>query len=327
VAEELKAKINESCIIGLPTCGYAFNSSRMAFIAAPSDDEFSLELDVLQSLLKEKDYEAHIALRQSDPAKLTFCTKICSKIITSQFCIVLLNPSSYASDSAIKIPNPNVHLEYGMMLPFKKYIIPFQKDGSELAFNIRPLDTIIYNPGNFREKANAAIDEAILKVGTTARPVRALISNETIMRYILVRRLKIADIGRQDANALYQLGKTLGYYLLDGNDEIVYFGLFDREVAKEVVFRLKLLIQNIHDARRKIEEEKASYDEIQQKTVDRILGLLKIEVLISKELSKDRIRARVQELTREMWQVPWELLTEEDVELRVRQEYSEIGEL
>jgi hypothetical protein len=29
------AKINEKCIIGLPTCGYAFSSSRMAFIAAP----------------------------------------------------------------------------------------------------------------------------------------------------------------------------------------------------------------------------------------------------------------------------------------------------
>jgi len=46
-----EARINESCIIGLPTCGYAFNSSRMAFIAAPSDDEFSLELALILNFL------------------------------------------------------------------------------------------------------------------------------------------------------------------------------------------------------------------------------------------------------------------------------------
>src|SRR5690349_6440033 len=84
------ARINESCIIGLPTCGYGFNSSRMAFIAAAADDEFALELGLLESLLREKDYEAYVAVQNLDPAKLAFCTKICSKIIQSHFCIVLL---------------------------------------------------------------------------------------------------------------------------------------------------------------------------------------------------------------------------------------------
>ena len=84
-----EAKINETCIIGLPTCGYAFSSSRMAFIAVPSDDEFRLEVNVFEGLLRDKDYEAYIALQQVDPAKLAFCTKICSKIITSQFCLSL----------------------------------------------------------------------------------------------------------------------------------------------------------------------------------------------------------------------------------------------
>ncbi len=57
-----EATINESCIIGLPTCGYAFSSSRMAFIAAPSDAEFQVELDLLQALLREKDSEAYVAV-------------------------------------------------------------------------------------------------------------------------------------------------------------------------------------------------------------------------------------------------------------------------
>lgn len=73
-----EATINEKCIIGLPTCGYAFSSTRMAFIAAPGDEEFSLELDVLGSLLEDKGYEAYVALRKLDPGKFAFCTKICS---------------------------------------------------------------------------------------------------------------------------------------------------------------------------------------------------------------------------------------------------------
>ncbi len=101
-----EAKINESCIIGLPTCGYAFNSSRMAFVATPADEEFSLELEILNHLLTEKEYEAYIALQKLEPAKLAFCTKICSKIITSQFCIVLLNSSSHRDHPEVKIPNP-----------------------------------------------------------------------------------------------------------------------------------------------------------------------------------------------------------------------------
>jgi hypothetical protein len=122
-----EAKINEQCIIGIPACGYAFNSTRMTFIAAPADEEFQLELDILGQILSDKEYEAYVALQNLDPARLSFCSKICSKIIQSQFCIILLNYSLHYSNPSIRIPNPNVHLEYGLMLAFHKYIIPMQK--------------------------------------------------------------------------------------------------------------------------------------------------------------------------------------------------------
>jgi hypothetical protein len=176
VAQE--ATINEKCIIGLPTCGYAFSSSRMAFIATPADEEFSLEIDVLNSLLEDKGYEAYVALRNIDPGKFAFCTKICSKIITSQFCIVLLNSSAHRDHPQVKIPNPNVHMEYGLMLAFRKHVLPFERRGDSLAFNIQPLDTLLYTKGEFRKIADQAIDSAILAVGTTARPTRALASTD-----------------------------------------------------------------------------------------------------------------------------------------------------
>ena len=322
-----EAKINESCIIGLPTCGYAFGSSRMAFIAAPSDDEFRLELDILETLLRDKEYEAYIALQRIDPAKLAFCTKICSKIITSQFCIVLLNSSTHREHPAIKIPNPNVHLEYGLMMAFKKYILPFQREGDALAFNIRPLDTILYTNANFREKADRAIDDAILAAGTTARPTRALGVNDSLLRYIAVEGLYVADVSTGDPAVLYRLGSPFGFLLLAGTTT-VYLGVFDSEPAKEVVFRLKLLLQNVHNARQIFENTTAKSLTPQQiEFYENMWSRLRVEVLISKETDKDRIASRVVELTKHLVSIPWKLITQDDVEATIQGEYAKIGDI
>lgn len=322
-----EAKINESCIIGLPTCGYAFSSSRMAFIATPSDEEFSLELDILQGLLSDKEYEAYIALQQVDPAKLAFCTKICSKIITSQFCIVLLNSSTHRDHPTIKIPNPNVHMEYGLMMAFKKHIIPFQQEGDALAFNIRPLDTIMYTKSKFKQKADSAIDDAILKTGTTSRPTRALVSNEAILKYLAVRSLQVTDVSTTEANTIYRLGSALGYLLLDGED-IIYFGLFDQETAREVVFRLKLLIQNLS-------QSKTTFDTVTSKTMtpkqvensQKIWNRIKIEVFVSTEIDKNRVTGKVDELTKGMLPIDFKLLNENDIQVIIDKEYSLIGNI
>jgi hypothetical protein len=72
----VEARINEWCIIGLPTCGYAFSSSRMAFVATPADEEFALELEVINNLLAEKEYEGYIALQKLDPASSSLCFSV-----------------------------------------------------------------------------------------------------------------------------------------------------------------------------------------------------------------------------------------------------------
>jgi hypothetical protein len=319
-----EAKINESCIIGLPTCGYAFSSARMAFIAAPSDAEFALELDVLQTLLREKEYEAYVALQNVEPGKFAFCTKICSKIITSQFCIVLLNSSAHRERADVKIPNPNVHMEYGMMLSFKKHVIPLQREGDALAFNIRPLDTVIYTPPTFREKAERVIDAAILAAGTTARPTQPLASSATLLRYLPVVGLKLADVSAGDAATLYGFGKPLGYYLLDG-DGIVYFGLFDTQPAKEIVFRLKLLLQALNQARKTVEQRWKLMDAKQVEHYTALWAKIRIEIMVGPEIDRSAVERRVKELTSGLDVVPSRLTTADEMEARIKAEYDAIG--
>lgn len=299
----------------------------MAFIAAPSDDEFRLELDILNERLEDKEYESYIAVQRLDPAKYSFCTKICSKIITSQFCMVLLNSSTHGEHNEIKIPNPNVHLEYGMMMAFSKYIIPLQKECDNLAFNIQPLDTVIYTKANFKEKADRVIDAAILAVGTTVRPSPAITANESLSKYLAVRGLQLTDISSPDANTIYRLGSPLGFSLLDGQ-EVIYFGVFDKESPKEIVFRLKLLLQNLHQAR-EIYENITSKSQPPEE-IERIRYLwsrIKAEVLVSKEIDIKKVESKVRELTIGLNTIPWVILTENDINVRINDEYNAIGEL
>lgn len=94
------------------------------------------------------------------PGQNAFCAKICSKIITSQFCIILLNNDLRDGK---EIPNANVNMEYGLMLGFNKYVIPFQQQDQTLPFNVAGLDTVKYTNNTFQSQAELALDEAIKK--------------------------------------------------------------------------------------------------------------------------------------------------------------------
>lgn len=154
-----KIRKNEICIIGLPRCDYVFSSTRSCFIGYGFEDS-PLEMNILKDILESKGIEAVEAGGKLAPAQSAFCTKICSKIITSQFCIVLLNNRE---EQNIEIPNANVNMEYGLMLAFNKYVIPFQRKEQKLPFNVAGLDTIKYSNIDFKRLAESAIDDAIEK--------------------------------------------------------------------------------------------------------------------------------------------------------------------
>jgi hypothetical protein len=96
---------NERCFIGMPSCGYGYESAKLCFVACPSHEKYTLKIDVIKDIIESKQYECHIALKKIDPGTFAFCTKICSKIIQSQFCIVFLDPSFDKNGS--EYPNPS----------------------------------------------------------------------------------------------------------------------------------------------------------------------------------------------------------------------------
>ena len=155
-----KLRKNDKCFIGMPSCDYVYESAKLCFVACPSHEKYTLKIEVIKDIVESRQYECHVALKRIDPGTFAFCTKICSKIIQAQYCIVFLDPSF--DKEGIEYPNPNVHFEYGMMISQNKHIIPLQDEKHGLAFNISPLDTIKYNNSNFKQKVSEAIEFAII---------------------------------------------------------------------------------------------------------------------------------------------------------------------
>ena len=239
MSEKAEYKRNESCIVGLPRCDYVFNSNRSCFIAY-GFEESRLEMDILQGILNSNNIEVFEAGGSIDPGKNAFCTKICSKIITSQFCIVLLNQDT---KKEIKMPNANVNMEYGLMLGFNKYIIPFQRDSETLPFNVSGLDTIKYSQSNFKDKAEKAILQAIEE--TKPKAYENLPVNRIIEKFLMVKDAFVSPIDDIGHKNIYDLGSPFGYYLLNDFSGLQYhyLGIFNLLSIEKVKFRMNKLNQ------------------------------------------------------------------------------------
>ncbi len=235
---DITIRKNENCVIGLPRCDYVFSSTRSCFIAY-GFDESNLEMSLLCKLLQERGIQPVEAAGSLAPGQSAYCAKICSKIITAQFCIVLLNNTEKASD--IEIPNANVNMEYGLMLGFNKYVIPFQRASHKLPFNVAGLDTIKYGRTDFERLASDAIDQAIK---STTQPSTAQMPVDQLLdAFLMAKRALVAPLVDQGERNIYELGRPLGFNLLNdfSGMTIMFFGNFTSLRPETVIWRVRTL--------------------------------------------------------------------------------------
>lgn len=197
-------------------------------------------MEVLRSILKDRRIETYEAGGSLSPAQQVFCQKICSRIIQSQFCIVLLNEDTVGQ---IQRPNANVNMEYGLMLGFNKYIIPFQHDQEQLPFNVAALDTVKYNSSTFRAKAEEAIVLAISQTAQKESQPKAV--DPDIGAYLLLHGWIISPIETAGDRAVYQLGAICGFNLCNdfAGNRYMFFGNFSRLSPSAIAWRIAKLAE------------------------------------------------------------------------------------
>jgi hypothetical protein len=178
------------------------------------------------------------------PGQSAFCAKICSKIIVSQFCVVLVNNDIV---NGAEIPNANVNMEYGLMLGFNKYVIPFQRESQTLPFNVAGLDTVKYSNQSFELKASRAIDTAI--AATSQDAPSQFSPDQIISAFVLSKRLLFVPLTNEGDKNLFQFGQPLGFNLLMTFDGMryVFFGNFTALRPEIALWRLRTLADIIRE--------------------------------------------------------------------------------
>jgi len=148
---------NAKCVFRDQPCGRVFASTNIAFIACPDPSTIYAELQVLRKVLLAKGISPYVAVENYEPARDIHCEKVCTKIIESRFCIVVLSSSERVGTT----PSANIYFEFGLMSGFAKRIIPIQSDSEILQFNVQSLDTVRYTIKDFEEKLSAALDSTL----------------------------------------------------------------------------------------------------------------------------------------------------------------------
>ncbi len=292
---DITIRKNEHCIVGLPRCDFVFSSTRTCFVAYGFKTS-PLEMTIIRNLLIQKGVQCEEAGGNLAPGQNAFCQKICSKIITSQFCIVLLN---HDDENGKLVPNANVNMEYGLMLGFNKYLVPFQQEDEILPFNVAGLDTVKYDKNNFESKASTAIDVAIKK--TSQNQADLTNPDQIIQLFILSKKALYSAVDSAGEKNIFRMGSPFGFNLLNDFSGMIYifFGNFTALRPEIVIWRLQMLNQLLTERMSSLKEriELGLVTPKQVELTENLFGKMKIWILVTSDDDKAIILRDTQRVT------------------------------
>ncbi|MBE9512514.1 MAG: TMF family protein [Chloroflexi bacterium] len=243
------------------SCGKFLGASKSCFVACPSEEEVETILALIIEKLTKIGIEPVIAIKERAYGQDIFCTKICGKIIESQFCLVILDDTmELINGRKVNIPNPNVYYEYGLMTALGKYVIPLQKEGQELAFNIQTHDTIKYTPRNI----SAELDKALKDAAKITEEDRAGYQREELISLrLFIRSIEINGYQKKDYN--WFLDDDINDTVFTGfghpeRREYLFFSLADtRELLRSCLTDMQVIIKRLESKYNELLEEIDSY--------------------------------------------------------------------
>jgi hypothetical protein len=258
-------------MLDLPYCGKFFGSEESVFIAIPDSEKYGMEINTLKKLLSERGLKSYIMPVAGKEDKLTFCKQVCSKIISSRFCLVFTEKNLARST--------DVHLSYGIMLAFDKIVIPLEKTAPNSG-GFTPLPVIVYYPDNFQTIARTIAKEAVTKASTRGL-LGILHGDEELQQYFVKHGLRALGLEDPVTRAFYRVAYPLDFIILEG-DAFVFFGSFESHTHEEVSARLRLLIQGLTELKNRFETLfKNTFSLEMMELAYRIFSKMSIETLVS----------------------------------------------
>jgi hypothetical protein len=201
-----------------------------------------------------------------------------------------------------------------------------QREDEALPFNIFPLDTVKYRPDTFRAKAEAAIDDAILRYTTKEPPGRPVGAASDVMRYFGFRGLRYSDVTDDDTSAVFKLGSAYGFNLFDGPEGVVFFGYFHEADPVDIVVNTRFLINNIHNAQERVGNPTitSGLSEEQRAAALKLLDSISITLLVPEGAPVDAITDRLREHMETTAHIPLQVLPPSEMSRILQEEYAKI---
>ena len=144
---------------------------------------------------------------------------------------------------------------------------------------------------------------------------------QKVMDYFAFRKLRYTDVASGDARAIFMLGAGHGFNLFDGPSGIVFFGYFHLFEPREIVARIRFLLNNIEAAYKRIESASADLREAAKGFLDQI----SIEVLIPEDATKEQLLTAIAAYQPNVREVKVTLHKPSELRTAVEAEYSKMG--
>ena len=274
---------NRSCILDLPYCGHFFGSEPGVFIAIPDKEKYVFEINALDNLLKERGLKSYLMPEAVKQNKIVFCEQVCSKIISSSFCLVFTEKTLGRST--------DVHLLYGIMLAFDKMVIPLEKIVPATK-GFTPLPVIVYYPDNFYSIAGTVIEKACSKAAAKGL-LGAFHGDEELQQYFVKQGLRALPVEDPVTRSFYRIAYPLDFILLQG-EAFVFFGSFESLEHEEVAARLRLLFQGLSEMKNRFETLfKNTFSFESMEIAYRIFSKISIETVVSGNIDIKKLLSEI----------------------------------
>jgi hypothetical protein len=261
-------------------CGKFLGASKSCFVASPSTDEVETMLALIIEKLVKIGIEPIIAVKERAYGQDIFCTKICGKIIESQFCIVILDDMMQPMNGTkVNIPNPNVYYEYGLMTALNKHVIPLQKEGQKLAFNIQTHDTIKYTPHNLSAELDRALKDAIKM---TQEDRSGYQDASAMSERLFSRCLEISGYQKKDhrwfLSSEFEDTVFTGYGHPERREYLFFTVIDDKELLRSTLTDMQVIIKRLESSHKQLSEKRDTLSNRIDKLNREVQGAIDIAV-------------------------------------------------
>lgn len=146
-------QVQSPCLISDSRTCKPERPTNLVFVIGPSSREFLSDINKIKGVLKGVGLEGYFAsMSKKEKGLDIFCDKICTKIMSSIFCIAVLNDpvlSNCEGDSSgnkenSRVPRANVYYEYGLAVAMGKKVIPVARGDMKPPFDVQQIDTVRY---------------------------------------------------------------------------------------------------------------------------------------------------------------------------------------